>query len=547
MSEIIPDVNIHFRSGSFPDNSSGKLEIIPSSELIPSGHLLLSKNEKDNSPATILESSEYTEVSTDGTELFSRSYGYPRITFTTEKDKSTAGVSLTPLVQVAKDAMEAHLNLFPPLSGEDDPDIGILQKALSQQGIVYGIDHQALDALLVKLKKSAQPQLQQLIARGKRPNHGKDAFIRFEVEIGPLPGKLFADGTIDFRERLMFVGVNKGELLACKVPATMGKPGTSLAGELVEATNGKDISVKVSEDTCYCEEDGTIRATASGVLSVVNDDTIRVSSKQKIDSDINFHTGNIRSQNCVEISGTVHPGFIVSAKGNVAIGGSIQSASINSHGNIVIKGGIVGKKSQIRVQGDADIHHIENGLLAAGGNVVIRSGAYYSSIQVGGNLHCPENVKIIGGDIVASGSLCCGQIGSSSAEPLSIAVGIDPYRYRQYQDLHKEYQILLGETQEWYTRHGRIKQVSKVVLAQESSLVEIEKELSRLNLIPGSPANSLGDRNNFYTLASITVHDYITAGTIVRIGNDTMTVERDMKSCILKMHSTSGAIIVDPL
>ena len=40
------------------------------------------------------------------------------------------------------------------------------------------------------------------------------------MDVGPVAGKLMGDGSIDFRERRMFIGVNKGELIATKVLAT---------------------------------------------------------------------------------------------------------------------------------------------------------------------------------------------------------------------------------------------------------------------------------------------------------------------------------------
>ncbi len=548
MLNTIPGILIHCSPSSSIRMSSGDSENVFSGALVTTGQPLLTlpmlSNQK-NSPVVILEAGEYTQLRSDGCELLSCCYGYPRITVAKKDDISVICASLIPLVEVSKDGMEARINLFPPLLEEDSPNLDIILLALKQQGVLYGIDRHALETVLIKLKEDGQPLLSQLTARGKAPVEGKDAYIRFEVEIGPLPGKILADGSIDFRERLMFVGVKKDQLLACKVPATKGHPGINLAGEQLEATDGKDIAVKISEDIHYCESDGTIRATVSGVLSVVGEDTIRVSSKQQIEGDVDFTTGNIRSNDSVDISGSVLPNFLVSVKGNVSIGGSIQSGSVNSHGNIVIKGGVVGRKSQIRVQGDADVQYIEKGLLAAGGNIVIRTGAYYSSIQAGGNIHCPENVKIVGGDVVAGGCLNCGQIGSPRSERIHIAVGTDPYRYMRYQDLQKEYHEALQETQRWYHRHGRMLKLPERMHDLEIKLRAIEQELSTLNLIPNTPEFSRGESAFFHTLASITTHTGITSGNIIRIGNEVLEIEHNLAGCIVKLDPKTAEIVID--
>lgn len=547
MLKTIPGVLIHCPSNAVAEVSSEESVKVSSDSLIAGGQLLVSRLPQGDDRVSVtvqLEAGENTELSEDGDKILSRCHGYLRLTVTKGNDHSLICASLIPLVEVSSNKMEAWMNVFPPPSEQNHPTVEMVLQVLEQQGVVYGVDRHALEKVLKKNTEDDQPTLGHLIARGKAPNNGKDAYIRFEVEIGPLPGKVLADGSIDFRERLMFVGVQKDQLLACKVSATKGYPGTNLAGEHLDAVDGKDVTVKTSEDVYYSEVDGTIRATASGVLSVVGEDTIRVSQKQQIPGDVDFSTGNIRSNHSVDIAGSVLPGFMVSAKGNVAIGGTIQSASVNSHGNILIKGGVIGKKSQIRVQGDADIHHIENGLLVAGGNIVIRSGAYYSSVKAGGNIHCPENVKIVGGDIVASGSLSCGQLGSSTAELMNIAVGVDPHRYGRYRILQQEYHNVLEERQNWFLRHGRVGKVPEIMKERELQLREMESELCNLNLIPDTPEDSLGDRMFSHTHAFITVHGGITSGNTIRIGNEIMVVEQDLTGCCLKMDQKSGEITV---
>ena len=96
-----------------------------------------------------------------------------------------------------------------------------------------------------------------------------------------------------------------GQIIATKVAFTIGSSGIDIEGNEISANPGKDLVVKVSDDASYNEEDQTIRATESGILSVVNNDSIRVMSKHLIQGDINYETGNIRSQNAVEITGRI--------------------------------------------------------------------------------------------------------------------------------------------------------------------------------------------------------------------------------------------------
>ena len=179
---------------------------------------------------------------------------------------------------------------------------------------------------------------------------------------------------------------------------------------------GQDITVSAVDNAGYDEESGEIRATKPGVLSVVNN-TIKVSSKLTIPGDINFSTGNIEANDAVDIGGSVLPGFQVNAHGDLRIGGGVRSATVISQGNVLIQEGVSGKQTVMRVTGDVDIPFVEQATITAGGTIIIRRQAYYSRIFAGGDIHCQEESKVIGGITMAGGNLSLGQVGSDNAVP----------------------------------------------------------------------------------------------------------------------------------
>lgn len=537
-------LKIHFRTMPVDDLSKDPPEEIEVSDLVLPGMSIVSLRETeqvDNYPI-ILEAGEYTEISADGKAIIATCYGYPHITLRSAEGKQYVRVGFVPLCMKSADLMEARLNIFPALPRAAVPGLSEVLLMLEQSGIIYGVDRAAIQFALDTVEETGLPVRNSVIARGKAALDGKDAYLRFEVEVGPLPGKLLGNGSIDYRERLMFVGVSSGQILATKVSAMPGSAGMNVAGEIIAAMPGKDLLVKVSDDTRYNDDDNTVRATAAGVLSLVNTDTIRVSSRQKIDGDVDYSTGNIRSQNAVDISGSILPDFMVSTKGNLVVGGNVQAAKINSHGNVVVKGGILGPGAEVRVQGDADINYIEQGLLIAGGNILIRSSGYYSDIQAAGNIHCPEKAKLVGGEIVAGGSVIVGQLGAAAGKPVNVAAGTDPRRYRRYRVLQQEYQEALTSVRKWYHRFGKKQKPKGSIAAIEEKLEKLERELSGFNLIPGTPEDSLGEKQHFFSAATISVFGCLAAESIIRIGNETVVIDRDMKNCKVSMDLASGAI-----
>lgn len=540
----------HFRTRSLPEPASEDIAMAEISELVSPGQLLvsttLSAEEQEVPEVLTLEAGENTELDIDKKTICSTIHGYPVLSIENSGQQASIQATVLPLFTISDDNMEVTVNLLPGILKPDPPDKANLLQIFAQAGIAYGIEHDRLEQIIRDVFESDTPCTDVIIARGKAPINGRDAYLRMELEIGPLPGKLLANGTIDFRERQMFVGVREGQLLATKIPPEPGKPGINIFGEQVEAKDGKDITVKVTGDVSYNEPDRTVRAQASGVLSVVNSDTLRVAAKQTIEGDIDFSTGNIRSQNSVEIKGSVRPEFLVSAKGNLLIGGNVESASVKCRGNIDIRGGILGRDAQVHARGDIDAKYIERGSLSADGNIIIRTGCYYSSLQAGGSILCPETAKLIGGILITRGSVSAGLLGSPSASPMRIAVGVDPWRFRYYQELLKEYDDTLAQIQSMTNLYGqRVSQEKNLVIRLEAQLTECERKLTRLNLIPDAPEESLGQREYFHSSETIAVQESIAAGTIVRIGNDSMVLDRDYGRCTISMDNKSGLIVVN--
>ena len=522
------------------DNISSDTDL---GNLVEPGALLVSVSPDDDPDQEVvrLEAGGDTELTQAG--IVSCAFGYPEIDVRKKGDEIIVLTALRQVVFTALDMMEARLRLPSSIEQNRLPDRAWTENVLQEVGVCFGIDCSAIDRGLAEYIQTGSPAMEFCIARGRAPIDGRDSYLRMEVEIGPLPGTLLADGSIDFRERKMFVGVRKGELLATRIPAEKGRPGSNILGELVPAKDGREIQVKVSDDSIYNEEDGTVRATASGVLCVVGDNTLRVCSSQRIDGDVDYTTGNIRSQNSVEIGGSVLPGFRVHTRGNLVVGQNVEAGSIASGGNIAIGGGIVGASAKVTAKGDIDVRYSENATLFADGNIVIRASGYYSNLEAGVNIHCPEGGKLVGGRVVAGGSISASQIGGVATEPMEVIAGVDPYRFRRHQALLQEYHGLLQQIQRLQQFRGRSNSHGdsefEILQRREKALAG---ELEKLNLIQGTEEMSLGQSGSFTTFATITVHEFLAGGTVLRIGNETMVTDRDFGACVVRLDAFNGGL-----
>ena len=534
---------IHFRSRTITDKRGEEFSFA-TSELVRKGAPLVTLTEATPPPerAVCLQSGQHTVLGENNDCLLAAVDGYPFLSRHQGSEAETITISIIPLLSIADDEMEASITLYPPVPGCSELTAERLVQILRENGIEAGLDTQQLTELIRQCREEEIILSDKTIARGILPHHGKDSFLRFDIEVGPLPGKILGNGTIDFRERKMFVGIKKGEAIARKIGATAGTPGVDVLGKTIPQQVGRDIPVTISNDAEYDESSGIIRALRSGILSMVNENSINVCAKQVISGDIDFSTGNIESKDAVEISGSLLPGFEVRTQGDLLIGGSVRSAFIHCRGNLVIKEGIIGDHGEIQVRGDADFNFIEQGRIKCSGRVIIRKQCYYSYILADGDIHCHEESKVMSGMLLSSGSISLGSVGSSNASPATISAGVEPERYLQLLKVRSRLREKEKALQLWLQHHGQQATDSHRQTLEEA-ISSLGKELHDISLPPDSDSATPDATISYLRGISIIVHRRIFAGTILQIGNATKTLSQDLESVRFLLNSAGNSII----
>jgi len=520
---------------------------IESAEIIrkdtPLIRLILPDNSKKvSSPCNLVEG-ENSYLSDDKTEIFSRVDGFPTLTKSSKKGIDLFLLSIIPLCTISADKMLADITIFPPVKGGTELSTDLIKEIFTEHDILFGFHDKQIQKLLNKSKKNRIKLLRAPVASGLLPMDGKDSFLRFAIEVGPLPGKVLGNGKIDFRERKMFVGVKEGQTIATRVPATAGTPGLNVSREQVEQIPGRDLPVIVSDDAIYNEETGTITASKSGILSMVGENSIKVCSKQIISGNIDYSTGNIESHDAVEISGTILPGFKVVTHGDLLLGGNARSAIIKCKGNLVIKGGIRGRQCKVKVDGDADFSFMEKGRLRVKGSVIIRKQAYYTRIMADGDIICTEKSQVMAGELLCGGNITLGAVGSANSPAALIAAGVSPGIYLRY--LHMRSQ-LLGSTEElsFFLQRFGLKKKTNERKSLEETIRILKREIRQLDLIPGTIQS---EKNKYINTISITVQGTLFSGTEIQIGNNTKTIHFDRHKVRFSLESQSNEFVESEL
>jgi len=434
---------------------------------------------------------------------------------------------------------------------------------LIKEGIVFGINNEALDNVRDFLAQKENEFRKFVIAWGQPVGQSKDAYLRYDMEIGPIAGTMNEGGEIDFRERRIMVGVHSGQRIATKIPAVQGEPGINVYGEETPAREGKDLKIEVQSDARYSSETLQVTATKDGVLSIINDCVIKVLSHKTIASDIDFATGNVESMNALTILGSVQPGFRVTTGGDLKITGSVMSGEIVCNGNLVVRDGITGKNSRLQVKGDGDINFIEQGALQCGGRAVVRKQSYYSDITACSDIRCQASSIVMGGKLVAEGNISLGSVGAENSTPALIAAGTAADRLVHLKELKESVVEQQDAIIKWLQRY-RGSSKSRKVRQMEQQLAETKLLLLKVNLIPGTgkysrvanseeategedlDADYRSDGGIPIEQITIDVAGTIFAGTTIRIGNRFLKLDKTVSGRKFKLHANGRRILAVP-
>jgi uncharacterized protein len=329
-------------------------------------------------------------------------------------------------IAIAADGMAASLRRLCPRESFP-PEIDALLSALAAEGIVHGIDNASL---MERVKLADRPggwQGDLPFARATPAVAGTDSRLEFDFDIRQKPGKLRDDGSIDLRQRNLVRNVKAGQLLARIEPATAGRPGRTLAGEVLECTGGKDLEVVVGDNVRVDEGTGGFFSEIDGVVSYEKG-CISVRSLFTLDGDVDYLSGDLEVDNDLCVTGTVRSGFGISAGGNVTVVGNIENGAIlKVKGDLAVGGGILGEKTRVGIAGDLRCQFIQNASVSARGHIWVGSYVRNASVRCGASLTVERGGGRLGGSITggrssAGESIRLHSAGSIADTPTVLAV-----------------------------------------------------------------------------------------------------------------------------
>lgn len=413
------------------------------------------------------------------------------------------------ILNISADKLNVYLTLLPAEGGAPIGDQVL--NALMQQGILYGIQR---DVLQAALNSGLCENL--LIAHGDEPEASHPAeFVSLLENIRSRKRHADADKVVDFRDLGQLLLVQPGDALMRRIPAKPGKNGIDVFGQSILAAPVEDkafpATIKGAEISA---DDPDLLVAANPGQPVLHDNCVVVNPVIEV-ANVDLESGNITFEGTVKVLGDIKSGMHLIVTGDVIVEGAVESAEVVAGGDVSVKGGVIGHAevvagalerpdaaSRIRCGGSLHALFLENTHVEASKSIVVESSVRQCDLTAGHSIQVgKEGSKqghIIGGRCRATNTVHAGSIGTPAGATTKIQVGYDPYLHSALQakdrilkgkqgELHQVDQLLNFLAQNPHKDKGGIgakAEHTRDKLLQEISDAEqaIQQLAERLNL-----------------------------------------------------------------
>ncbi|MGE5466750.1 MAG: DUF342 domain-containing protein [Ignavibacteria bacterium] len=432
-------------------------------------------------------------------------------------------------VEVARDKMAATLTVIPAKDGGEEAAMQGIDAALGRAGVVFGIDRAALEQAL------AMPGTAVTVARGAVPLPSVDARLEVLIDVSQTRHlKEDSHGRTDFRELGILRAVEPGTPLMRRHPPKLGTPGHTVLGAEVPVLKAKDAKFPVRLPGVQASpEDPDLLVAAIAGQPIVHRDGVSVDPVLALGG-VGLSTGNIDFPGTVEIKGDVQAGMRIRAGGDVIIHGTLESAEVESGGEVQVKGGVIGqhtggregetKANSVRIRAKSNVraHHVDNAWIFSEQSVFVDESIVQSEVvamdEVVVGKQGARKGHIIGGSTRATRAVTAYCLGSPGSSNTRITVGLNPElanaidekkalvaaKLKEHDDLEKVIKVLEARTA------GREEMLAKARLTFEKTGEELRDLIADQAALEGQL--KLADN------AEVAVKAKVHPGTTITIG-----------------------------
>ncbi len=439
---------------------------------------------------------------------------------------------MVPQIAVSRDRMGATLVM--PAGAA----IGLaeLRDQLTAADVHAGLEPGALLAAT----RISESERTLVVARGRPPRHGADGRVELLID---EPVSVYGAGTVDLHELHHFREVVAGAPIARLIAPDAGEAGWDVHGQALPAKPGRESAFgAILGPGCVVDEhdESLARAEIGGIYQRFTRGGrpfIQIAPEVRVPGDVDMTIGNISSQYPVVVAGDVHTTFQLKSQASITVVGSIEDARVSARGDLVVKGGILQGAERVKAHGDLTARHIESREVKCR-HLHVDYAIHFARIRATGHVTARD---IMGGEVLAAGSLTCDTLGDPDGRPTLVQVGVNPFEealvvWARGREDHLDAEIVAARERCRLLAHrvqtllsagedhtGDDRQLRQALLA----LDDLRRLDQRCRAILAAHPARLEEAALLTAAARITVRKRLNPGTILRIGDGAERIIRE--------------------
>lgn len=330
-------------------------------------------------------------------------------------------------VDLAADEMSASVCLADGAGGDPVAEDDVLG-ALEEAGVV--VDERVREgvcAYLGRLASTEPPTEPFVVAEGRPPFPGRDEELVWD-ESFQRQGVDWQKGLADNFYSLGAIAiVGKDAVIGTISPVVEPSEGATVKGRCVPAEVGGALEPLVCDDTIRRDPANPAKVIATKPGKVVQRGrSLGVEEVLEIAGDVGVETAHVESPLHVHVQGAICDRRELKSGGDVTVGMLIEAASVEAKGDVVVRGGIVGRNTgRVRAGGEVVAKFCTEANIGAVGPIKIANQIMSSVICTGQRL-VAEEAAVVGGAVYSRDGLDVAVLGSDAGATTRIVAGLRP-------------------------------------------------------------------------------------------------------------------------
>ena len=392
---------------------------------------------------------------------------------------------------VSADRLTAWVFAYPPVGEGSELTQEMLDKALRDKQVRYGVDEELLETLPNSPERYFRLYL---AAQGTPAVHGKDGQVVDLFSRKP-ERRLVVDeyNRVDYASISFIQNAAEGDVICRIIAPTPGEGGKTVLGQDLAARDGRPATVPKGRNTTLTEDGTSLVAAKTGRVEF-NGRTFQVKPVLEIDGNVDYSTGHINFLGDVHIHGDICTGFIVRAMGNITVDGVVGAAEVEAGGDLImVKGAQGDNRAVLRASHSIFAKYLESCCVYAMEDL-------HADCIINCNVYCDNLVEvrsgrgtIIGGSIRAAHEVSAEVLGARSECHTDVVLGGLPCQEFDHEILEREIAELEQKLEkmelqpESPTKFSRMGKLRMQLSLNKSKLEQFDRDLEELRQSQDGP------------------------------------------------------------